>query len=84
LYTNMEFKNIDATPTLITPNNTSVTVMVVGETARAENFSYQGYKRNTNPYTQKYNVTYFNNVASCGTATAVSVPCMFSLQTRDN
>ncbi|EGI73253.1 lipid A phosphoethanolamine transferase, associated with polymyxin resistance [Pseudoalteromonas distincta] len=84
LYTNIEFKNIDATPTLITPNTTSVTVMVVGETARAENFAYQGYKRNTNPYTQKYNVTYFNNVASCGTATAVSVPCMFSLQTQDN
>ncbi|MGO3423269.1 MAG: phosphoethanolamine transferase [Pseudoalteromonas distincta] len=84
LYTNIEFKDIDATPTLIAPNTTSVTVMVVGETARAENFSYQGYKRNTNPYTQKYNVTYFNNVASCGTATAVSVPCMFSLQTQDN
>lgn len=84
LYTNMEFKNIDATPTLIAPNTTSVTVMVVGETARAENFAYQGYKRNTNPYTQKYNVTYFNNMASCGTATAVSVPCMFSLQTQDN
>ncbi|MBG9994851.1 phosphoethanolamine--lipid A transferase [Pseudoalteromonas sp. NZS127_1] len=84
LYTNIEFKNIDATPTLIAPNTTSVTVMVVGETARAENFAYQGYKRNTNSYTQKYNVTYFNNVASCGTATAVSVPCMFSLQTQDN
>ena len=84
LYTNMEFKNIDATPTLIAPNTTSVTVMVVGETARAKNFAYQGYKRNTNPYTQKYNVTYFKNVASCGTATAVSVPCMFSLQTQNN
>ncbi len=84
LYTNIEFKNIDAAPTLIAPNTTSVTVIVVGETARAENFAYQGYKRNTNPYTQKHNVTYFNNVASCGTATAVSVPCMFSLQTQDN
>ncbi|MEL0657459.1 phosphoethanolamine transferase, partial [Pseudoalteromonas issachenkonii] len=43
LYTNMEFKNIDATPTLIAPNTTSVTVMVFCETARAENFAYQGY-----------------------------------------
>lgn len=57
---------------------------MVGETARAKNFAYQGYKRSTNLYTQKHNVTYFNNVASCGTATAVSVPCMFSLQTQDN
>jgi len=84
LYSNIEFKSIDTAPTLIAPNTTSVTVIVVGETARAKNFAYQGYKRNTNPYTQKHNVTYFNNVASCGTATAVSVPCMFSLQTQDN
>ncbi|MDO6547410.1 phosphoethanolamine transferase [Pseudoalteromonas carrageenovora] len=84
LYTNIKFKNIDTIPTLIAPTTTSVTVIVVGETARAKNFAYQGYKRNTNPYTQKHNVTYFNNVASCGTATAVSVPCMFSLQTQDN
>ncbi|GEB70647.1 lipid A ethanolaminephosphotransferase [Pseudoalteromonas carrageenovora] len=84
LYTNIKFKNIDTIPTLIAPTTTSVTVIVVGETARADNFAYQGYKRNTNPYTQKHNVTYFNNVASCGTATAVSVPCMFSLQTHDN
>ncbi|MCQ8890608.1 phosphoethanolamine--lipid A transferase [Pseudoalteromonas carrageenovora] len=84
LYSNIEFKSIDTAPILIAPNTTSVTVIVVGETARAKNFAYQGYKRNTNPYTQKHNVTYFNNVASCGTATAVSVPCMFSLQTQDN
>lgn len=84
LYSNIKFKSIDAAPTLIEPTIPSVTVIVVGETARADNFAYQGYKRNTNPYTQKHNVTYFNNVASCGTATAVSVPCMFSLQTHDN
>lgn len=33
---------------------------------------------------KKHNVTYFDNVSSCGTATAVSVPCMFSLQTHAN
>ena len=84
LYSDIEFKNIDTTPTLASPSTTRVTVIVVGETARAENFSYQGYERNTNQYTQKHNVTYFDNVSSCGTATAVSVPCMFSLQTHAN
>ena len=84
LYTDIKFKTIDTSPTLIAPSATSVTVMVVGETARAQNFAYQGYKRNTNPYTHNEDVTYFNNVASCGTATAVSVPCMFSLQTKAN
>ncbi|MDX1361979.1 MAG: phosphoethanolamine--lipid A transferase, partial [Pseudoalteromonas tetraodonis] len=84
LYSDIEFKNIDTTPTLASPITTRVTVIVVGETARAENFAYQGYERNTNQYTQKHNVTYFDNVSSCGTATAVSVPCMFSLQTHAN
>ncbi|MCH1919733.1 phosphoethanolamine--lipid A transferase [Shewanella sp. A3A] len=53
-------------------------VMVVGETARAMNFQYYGYQRATNPYTQQYNLLAFDDVQSCGTATAVSLPCMFS------
>ncbi len=55
-----------------------LTVLVVGETARAKNFSLGGYSRNTNPLLQEKGVYYFTNVQSCGTATAVSVPCMFS------
>ncbi len=58
-------------------------VLVVGETARAANFSLNGYKRKTNPLLESLNVIYFNNVYSCGTATAVSLPCMFSKFTRD-
>ena len=58
-------------------------VLVLGETARAENFSLGGYSRNTNPQLSKRdNVTYFDNVSSCGTATAVSVPCMSSNMPR--
>lgn len=64
------------------PKKTLV-VLVVGETARAENFSLGGYSRNTNPnLTERNNLVYFDNVTSCGTATAVSVPCMFSNMTR--
>lgn len=57
-------------------------VLVIGETARAESFSLNGYAKNTNPKLSKLDIINFNNVSSCGTATAVSVPCMFSGMTR--
>lgn len=53
-------------------------VMVVGETARAANFSLNGYARQTNPELEKLDVVYFKDVAACGTSTEVSLPCMFS------
>ncbi|WP_180048065.1 MULTISPECIES: phosphoethanolamine transferase [unclassified Acinetobacter] len=53
-------------------------VLVVGETARAESFSLNGYAKNTNPELSKLNIINFSQVSSCGTATAVSLPCMFS------
>lgn len=54
-------------------------VLVVGETARAESFSLNGYARNTNPELSKQTqLINFSQVSSCGTATAVSLPCMFS------
>jgi len=55
-----------------------VLIIVTGETARAENFSLGGYARETNPELKKRDITYFPQTSSCGTATAVSVPCMFS------
>ncbi|EOA4148099.1 phosphoethanolamine transferase [Campylobacter coli] len=60
-------------------------VLVVGETARAANYSLGGYAKNdTNFYTKKDNVVFFDNFSSCGTATAVSLPCMFSLSKCQN
>ena len=57
----------------------TVTVIIVGETARALNFSLNGYSRNTNPLLSKRSgLINFSHVQSCGTATAVSVPCVFS------
>lgn len=52
-------------------------VLAIGETARSANFSLNGYSRDTNPELEKRNVISFSNVSSCGTATAVSLPCMF-------
>lgn len=55
-----------------------LSVLVIGETARAQNFSLNGYGRDTNPELAKRDIVYFSDVDSCGTATAVSMPCMLS------
>lgn len=59
-------------------------VFVVGETARSQNYELNGYTRPTNQYTRDLEIISFQDVNSCGTATAVSVPCMFSSLTHSN
>lgn len=60
-----------------------VLVLVVGETARAANFGLNGYARQTTPQLAKVaGLLNYPDVWSCGTETAVSVPCMFSIQPR--
>lgn len=62
----------------------TLTVIVVGETARAASFSLNGYARQTNPLLARQpGLINFSRVRSCGTATAVSVPCVFSALGRD-
>jgi lipid A ethanolaminephosphotransferase len=58
-------------------------IYIVGETARSINFSLNGYERNTNPKLSKLDVVSFTEVSSCGTATAASLPCMFSALGRE-
>lgn len=58
-------------------------IFVVGETARGDHFSLNGYARETNPLLAKRDIINFPDVTSCGTSTAVSVPCMFSAYTAD-
>lgn len=53
-------------------------VLVVGETARADRFSLNGYARPTNPQLQARNVISWQEARSCGTNTLASLPCMFS------
>lgn len=60
-----------------------VMVIVVGETGRAQNWSLGSYGRETNPELAARDITYFTDVSSCGTSTAISVPCMFSGLGRD-
>ncbi len=53
-------------------------VVVVGEALRADHFALNGYSRATTPLLAKESIINLPHVASCGTSTAVSVPCMFS------
>ncbi|MCB2134376.1 MAG: phosphoethanolamine--lipid A transferase [Rhodobacteraceae bacterium] len=61
-----------------TANKPVLTIIVAGETARAQNFSLNGYDRPTNPELSQLPIINFTDVSSCGTATATSLPCMFS------
>lgn len=63
-------------------NRTKIVVMVVGEAARWDHFSLNGYGRDTNPLLKQEDIINLPNVSSCGTSTAYSVPCMFSAKTR--
>ncbi|WP_294086822.1 phosphoethanolamine transferase [uncultured Actinobacillus sp.] len=66
-----------------------ITVIVLGETTRGQNWGLNGYSRQTTPLMAKrlasgQNLVNFSNVSSCGTATAISVPCMFSNLNRED
>nr|HPG88630.1 sulfatase-like hydrolase/transferase [Hyphomicrobium sp.] len=58
-------------------------IMVVGEAARADHWSLNGYHKLTNPLLSQEDVVNFPNFWSCGTSTAWSVPCMFSKLGRE-
>lgn len=61
-----------------------VFVLVVGETMRASNLALNGYERSTAPnLSARSSLVNFGRASSCGTATAVSLPCMFLDVGRD-
>lgn len=62
-----------------------VYVMVVGETARAHNFSLYGYPRNTNPLLSKTpGITAFPNVTTQSNTTHKSVPMLLSAASAED
>lgn len=64
--------------------NRRIGIMVVGETARWDHFSLNGYARETNPKLKKLDIINYTKTSSCGTSTAYSVPCMFSFLNADD
>ena len=65
-------------------NKRKLVIMVVGESARADHFSLNGYKKETNPLLKKEEITTFTNFWSSFTSTATSVPSMFSYYDTDH
>jgi lipid A ethanolaminephosphotransferase len=55
-----------------------VGVVLVGESARADPFSLNGYERRTNPKLEQRPLIVFPHASSPGTSTANSVPAMFT------
>lgn len=71
-------------PRISAAGKPTLTVIVVGETSRSANWSLGQYDRQTNPELAKRDVIYVDRVQSCGTSTAVSMPCMFAHYGAEN
>lgn len=65
-----------------TDTDRELIILVIGEAARADRFSLNGYSRDTNPLLKKEDVISFGRFYSSGTSTAYSLPCMFSVFPR--
>ncbi|QKF60429.1 phosphoethanolamine transferase [Campylobacter curvus] len=84
-YKKEEFKIIAADATRVKGDRQKILIFIVGEAARSANYSLNGYKlHDTNKFTQAKDVVSLPDFYSCGTATAQSVPCMFSNLGREN
>ncbi len=68
----------------INQHKSELIILVVGEALRADKFSLNGYYRETNPLLKNEDIINFSNIYSCGTSTAISVPCMFSIYGKEN
>lgn len=55
-----------------------IVVLVIGESARAQNFSLYGYGRDTNPLLAQRGVAAYPGAQSCSTYTTASLRCMLS------
>lgn len=66
--------------------NKRLLILVMGETTRAQNWGLNGYPRQTTPELAAMGdqVVNFPQVSSCGTATVVSLPCLFSNMPRQH
>jgi len=82
---NIELKQIGEDAKIpATDTDRELIIVVIGEAARMDRFSLNGYRRETNPLLKEEDVISLRNVRSCGTSTKLSLPCMFSIYGRDS
>jgi lipid A ethanolaminephosphotransferase len=67
----------------IKDNKRSVVVLVIGESARSQNFSLYGYNKNTNPLLSKTPNVFHFDAASCATYTTAGVKCILEHTNTD-
>lgn len=69
----------------INDNFPRTVIFILGESARNDHFSINGYHKNTNPELTKEqgNLVVFRDFESCNTSTWRSVPCIFSRLNSD-
>ena len=60
-----------------------IVVLVIGEAARAQNFSYYGYHRDTNAFTRETSMLALPSGLSCATYTIASVACILTHEGSD-
>ncbi|MAD73666.1 MAG: phosphoethanolamine transferase [Rheinheimera sp.] len=65
-------------------NKPKLVIMVLGETLRADHLGINSYLRNTTPLLAQRDLINFGAIDACGTATAVSVPCLLSYLNKAN
>jgi len=61
---------------IIKDNKKAIVVLVIGESARSQNFSLYGYQKNTNPLLSKTKNLFSFNATSCATYTTAGVKCI--------
>lgn len=69
---------------VIKDNQKSVVVLVIGESARSQNFSLYGYGKNTNPLLSKTKNLFHFNATSCATYTTAGVKCILEPTNSDD
>jgi lipid A ethanolaminephosphotransferase len=67
----------------IKDNQKSVVILVIGESARRQNFSLYGYKKNTNPLLSKTHNLFHFDATSCATYTTAGVKCILEHTNTD-
>ncbi len=65
-------------PASFASDGKAVVVLVIGESARARNFSLYGYERPTNPLLSETDAVALKQTRSCSTYTTASLSCMLS------
>lgn len=65
------------------PQRKTIVVLVIGESARAKNFSLYGYSRETNPELARADVIALPDARACATYTTAAIRCMLSHRGSD-